>query len=230
MIIMNTLETLKWMGFDDNECKILIESKINLKSYGYKIDKLTDIKEKVDTLIDKRKDKMKDKEYDKLMKTIMNKLQKIDFIKFKNKQDIIKNSNIFDRKQNDNRNREFWIWFAGFFDGEGTIGMYNRGKDIGPISLSLVNTNENSMKYIKHYIHKSYISYYPKIKHYKKIYRFGITNRDVIMNILYNIKDYSIVKRKHIELVLNFMNHVKKGERNKSCKIELRNSLSKLNT
>jgi hypothetical protein len=113
-------------------------------------------------------------------------------------------------------------WFAGFFDGEGSLGIYgykrykNEGYSYTP-KLQLASTNAYAIKYCVDILNK--IGVNPKIyqkepqkKNHKEAWQIYFTKFSDMIKVLPIIKDYLIIKKPHAELTLSFVrSRIEKG-------------------
>jgi len=103
-------------------------------------------------------------------------------------------------------NEMTYAYIAGFFDGEGSIGIYKNKKNNFVLIVSTANTNFDILIKMKK-IFGGYISLSKKkIKYsYKDQWHWVIHDRNVLKNFLEKILPYSTVKRQQIEYGLKYL-------------------------
>jgi len=115
--------------------------------------------------------------------------------------------------------REFWIWLAGFIDGEGCIGFRNSGDKYlngnlrHALRVRIANTNKETLDYIKEevgfgFIYKAWRQ--PRSSSHKQGYIYEVGNKQasiVLEKIMPNLK----TKRLQAELAVEYQRTKKSG-------------------
>lgn len=105
------------------------------------------------------------------------------------------------------------VYFAGILDGDGTIGVKRRRE--GPyeyaLYISICNNSEDLMRFLVKNIGGRYRLDGRKDSKYKKAYVWTIGNKNVLP-ILEECVEFSIVKRKHINLAIEYINTLGNGK------------------
>ncbi len=95
-------------------------------------------------------------------------------------------------------------YLAGFFDGEGYIGISKGHRDSYTLRLALTNSNFKMLQvYEKHYGGKIRVTKKKKDEHHKIVYQWGIDHVEAL-KFLETIYPYSVVKRTQIETAIIF--------------------------
>jgi len=102
-----------------------------------------------------------------------------------------------------------YSYVAGFFDGEGTVGLY-KAKGYMRLMIYLGNTNFEVLIKMKN-LFGGYIYSRNKIENRKKVWDWNIRDRDDIKNFLEKIYPYTTVKRQQIKYALRYLELSKKA-------------------
>jgi hypothetical protein len=113
-------------------------------------------------------------------------------------------------------------WFAGFFDGEGSLGIYGykRYKSSGysyTPKFQLASTSAHAIKHCVDILHKMGVNAKiyqkePQKKNHKEAWQIYFTKFSDMVKVLPLIKDHLVIKKPHADLVLSFvMSRIEKG-------------------
>lgn len=116
---------------------------------------------------------------------------------------------------NQQATREEVAWLAGFFDGEGSLGIYGykrykmEGYSYGA-KFQIANTNAHSIEHCVAILNK--LGTNPKIyqketpnPNHKDAWQIYFTKFSDMMKVLPKLKEFLIIKKPHAELVLKFV-------------------------
>ncbi len=112
-----------------------------------------------------------------------------------------------------------YSYITGFFDGEGSVGVYEKGKRIN-LSISITNTNIEILIKIKK-IFGGKIEIKKKIENRKEVRILTIVNREQSKFFLEKILPYSTVKRQQIEYALKYLELTKSYHGGKSYSVQI---------
>lgn len=110
--------------------------------------------------------------------------------------------------------KEYLIWLAGFFDGEGSVGIWSkgirRGKKYYSVGVNVCQKNEEIIKEIH--------SYYPEgflhaVRNKAGVYTFTISGNSTCERFLRDILPYLRVKKTKVEEVLEYIDSAKETQR-----------------
>ena len=101
----------------------------------------------------------------------------------------------------------FYIWLAGFVDGEGCI-TFRRNRENGTVypSLCVVNTCESVVRYIRDITGVGHVCRRrvdPNPKH-RPVYEWHVDKRDDVIKLCLTLKPYLKVKHLQVEVILNW--------------------------
>lgn len=99
--------------------------------------------------------------------------------------------------------KEFYIWLAGFVDGEGCIAMYKKGGSI-VCNFHITNTCEEVIVYIKNMLQCGSVSTFYQKTGCKTCYRFGIYDRCGVVAMCKKLLPYLKVKRLQAEIIIEW--------------------------
>ena len=106
-------------------------------------------------------------------------------------------------------------YLAGFFDGEGSIGVYKRKDAHKPkFSVVVVNTNKQAITLFREFFQVGKI--YPHRKnetHYKDSWRWIVAGRHEVEGVLKKLVGHLSVKQRDAEIALNIIRMIKAGNR-----------------
>lgn len=138
----------------------------------------------------------------------------------------------------------FWHWFGGYFDGEGSINIsYSQEQNKFLVRASIKTTDKRIIKFIQDRLHigsfnlkgipggviinkKTKLPYNSKLQ-----YSWTLSSKENLRMFVDNIKDYLVEKRKQCLLLNTFLglyNRSRTLEQNKKC-IEIALRISYLN-
>jgi hypothetical protein len=106
-------------------------------------------------------------------------------------------------------------YIAGMIDGEGCLYFHKKGGSI-LVTLSISNTNLESLEYIKNVLNCGYITREDRTKenpHYKIAYRFYMNKQGEVLGLLREIEDLIIIKREKYNKFLEIINRWSNRER-----------------
>lgn len=101
----------------------------------------------------------------------------------------------------------FYIWLAGFVDGEGQITILQTARDTG-VMLSISNTNEEVIHYIQQRLKVGSVFGRTSTKtNHKQVFYYSVTHLKAVL-IIENIMPYLRVKYRRAQIALDFQNTV----------------------
>ena len=122
------------------------------------------------------------------------------------------------------KDERFWIYLAGFIDGEGCLGIYRakrkNAKDGLRPYIAITNTDKEIMDAIKKTIPKKVYCSMGKSrrkKTHKFAYNLRIENYGSVLFVLEKIKPYLTIKRERANLLLQYILIRKSKEVNPHC-------------
>lgn len=130
------------------------------------------------------------------------------------------------------KTKEFWIWLAGFVDGEGCIGIYKETDNrrntwtLRP-SFQITNTDKGVIDYIVENIGGTYCSHKRLLPNHKIQYHWMLRDRKRLLESMNNMLPYLIIKKKQAIQMLDYLKERSKllparGRYNQYKKEELR--------
>ena len=128
-----------------------------------------------------------------------------------------------------------WAWLAGFIDGEGTIGLNKRGRDLREFrpTIKIFNTNKEVLDYIQSLLSTGSVCPMDKksveSKTCKTVYMWTANIKESIIPILEHILPYLKVKNKQAELLLIYCKEHIKGSTSTAIEIEIYEDMKELN-
>jgi len=178
------IETREWFKKEINDLKYVEPNEQTLKNYNNEIKKLSISKDVRDG-----KQKIIFGTVDDLYKNLG-----IDTIEQEtiNKQSIPKMSNYIEIG-----------YFAGFYDGEGYVGVSKSKRDSYTLKVAISNTNFDMIKLYETKFGGKIRLIKKEEEHYKVKYHWDITNNKALSFLKY-IKPFTIVKRQQIDLAIEF--------------------------
>jgi len=106
-------------------------------------------------------------------------------------------------------------YLAGFFDGEGSIGVYRRKDAHRPkFSVVVVNTNKQSLRSFQEFFQVGKIYEHRKYKtHHKDKWRWIVGGRREVEVVLGKLVGHLSVKQRDAEIALSIIRMIKAGHR-----------------
>lgn len=109
-----------------------------------------------------------------------------------------------------------WAYIAGLLDGEGTIALeYHTNHKARPYAnpyIGCSNKNLEALEFLRSRLGGRIIAFTPTLANASDAYKYTLHGRDNIKRVLEGIQPYSIIKRRHITLMLQFFNDLPVGQ------------------
>ena len=96
-------------------------------------------------------------------------------------------------------------YFAGLFDGEGTVGIYSVRQEYWSVRMQIVGTHKPMIKALYDFVGDGSFTIQSKQKNYKQGWKWCLSNRSIIKRVLLNITPYLIEKKEQAQIVIDYL-------------------------